>query len=205
MKKAVSILALILLLCAACLAQSPATTTTSAPSTAATTVTTNSATAAAAATTVAVENLQLPTYLAAGAAYDQAVGSNFFFSAIVPVANQSGVYEATTTDLFPSKTVYNGKTVYSLSPAIRQSIHKQLYNDQKNVLLVGGGVGVAFAQATAPATGSSAGVTGEVTVTYVRQLSTHFAFMVPTRAVYLPNVGWYPIVQAAFVFKPGGN
>lgn len=147
-------------------------------------------------------DIKLPTYIAGGAAYNQLAGWNLWFSAIVPVANQSGIYESTTTDLFPTKSLVAGKYVYTFQTSIRQGVHKVVHDDGKNTVLIGGDAGVSFSQSSAPATSQSVGLAGSFTATYVRQLSPHWAVIAPVRALYIQNLGWNPVVEFGFVWKP---
>jgi hypothetical protein len=151
---------------------------------------------------VIASNITLPTYIAGGVAYNQLAGVNLWFSAIVPVVNSSGVYESTTTDLFPTSSVVAGKTVYTFQTSIRQGIHKVVHDDGKNIVLIGGDAGVAFSQSSVTSAGTATGASGSFTVTYVRSITPHFAVMVPVRGLYMPTLGWNPVVEVGLVWKP---
>lgn len=149
-----------------------------------------------------VAAIQLPTYCAIGGAYNQLAGGNLWASAIVPVSNTLGLYESTTADLFPVKTVANGRTAYVFQSSIREGVHKVVHDDGKNMLLIGADGGYAFSQASAAAAGAS-GISASMTLTYVRHLSKSWAVMVPIRALYMSGLGgWNPIVEIGFTWKP---
>jgi hypothetical protein len=152
-----------------------------------------------------IANMTLPAYIAGGGAYNQLAGLNFWASAIVPVSSTAGVYESTTTDLFPVKAVVSGKTAYIFQTSVREGVHKVLHQDPSNMVLFGADAGFSFAQASAAGSATS-GVSAAVTITYVRQLSPTFALMVPIRALYMPTLGgWNPIVEFGIVWKPGAK
>ena len=152
-----------------------------------------------------IANMTLPAYVAGGGAYNQLAGLNFWASAIVPVSSPLGVYESTTTDLFPVKTTVNGKTAYIFTTSVREGVEKVLHEDPSNMVLVGAGAGFSFAQVSAAGSATS-GVSAAVTITYVRQLSKTFALMIPIRALYMPTLGgWNPIVEFGIVWKTGAK
>ena len=149
--------------------------------------------------------MTLPAYVAGGGAYNQLAGLNFWASAIVPVSSTAGVYESTTTDLFPVKATVSGKTAYIFQTSVREGVHKVLHQDTSNMILFGADAGFSFAQASAAGSATS-GVSAAVTLTYVRQLSPTFALMVPIRALYMPTLGgWNPIIEFGIVWKPGAK
>lgn len=166
---------------------------------------------AEAASVAALAALPLPTYIAFGAAYDQQAGFNGFAAAIVPVSNNSGIYEATVGDLYPKANIVSGQKIYTIQASIRQEVHKVIFQDKMNMVLAGVGAGFTFAGSTTASSTTSnstsastaTGATAALTFTYVRQLSKSWAFLIPVRAVYLANLGWKPIVQCAFTWKPG--
>jgi hypothetical protein len=185
MKKFASAFLLTLLLALACLAQAPAATPPP-PS-------------------INLDTISLPAFVGAGATYNQFVGGNIWGSAIYPVANRAGVYLATTADMFPVRSTINGRTGYLFQTSVRQSAHKVLANDGRNMLLFGAGAGYAFGQqATSSGTASISGVSADITVTYIRRLNKFIAVLVPFRALYMPS-GWNPIAQAGIVWTPGGK
>lgn len=144
-----------------------------------------------------VADLKLPTYIAGGGAFNQLAGVNLWASGIIPVSNTMGLYESTTTDLFPVKTTANGRTVYIFQASIRQGIHKVIHDDGKNMALIGADGGYSFAQS------STSGASASITMTYVRHIGKNWAVMVPIRALYMPGLGgWSPIAEVGLCFKP---
>lgn len=166
---------------------------------------TTTTTPAAAATTLA--NVTLPTYIMGGVSFNQLTGAAGFVSAIIPESNSVGLYGSATTDLVPLKTTVNGKSIYLLSGSARAGEHKVVYQDSKNAVLIGGDVGASFAN-SAGGSGVTLGVAGSFTLTYVRQLSPHWAVGIPVRMLYMSNVGpngtgaWNPVVEAGIIWKP---
>ncbi|MGD0869087.1 MAG: hypothetical protein ABSB88_06020 [Bryobacteraceae bacterium] len=117
------------------------------------------------------------------------------------------LYGSATTDLVPLKTTVNGKSIYLLSGSARAGEHKVVYQDSKNAVLIGGDVGASFSN-SAGGSGVTLGVAGSFTLTYVRQLSPHWAVGIPVRMLYMSNVGpngtgaWNPVVEAGIIWKP---
>jgi len=147
-------------------------------------------------------NLQLPSYIAAGGAYNQFVGANLWGSAIIPIAPSIGLYESTTADIFPVKAIINGKAGYIFTTSLRQGFHKVIYQDPKNMGLFGADAGVVLPSGGTPGFSVSAAVTA----TYVRHLNASLALMIPARVVYIPSLGgWNPILEMGIVWKPGGG
>ncbi len=146
----------------------------------------------------------LPTYVMAGLAYNQVAGFNGFFSGLTPVSNQAGMYASATLDLLPILSVdANGKPIYLLSSSARAGLHKVIYNQGPNALLLGGDVGASFSSAAV-----SIAPAGSFTVTFVRQLSPHFAIGIPIRALWVPPTtvggtgGFNPVVELGLVWRP---
>jgi hypothetical protein len=161
-------------------------------------------------TTTPLAPVTLPTYVMFGASYNQFVGVNAFVEAIVPeTAKAGGFYGSMTADLAAAKITINSKTGYALAPSFRAGEHKVLYDNGKNMLLIGGDLGAAF---SAPSSGTLTGVTisvaGSFTVTYLRQLSPHFYVGIPVRMLYMSSAGpngvgaWNPVVEGGLVWKP---
>ncbi|MGD0869078.1 MAG: hypothetical protein ABSB88_05975 [Bryobacteraceae bacterium] len=151
--------------------------------------------------------MTLPTYIMGGISFNQLTGAAGFVSAIVPESNSVGLYGSATTDLVPLKTTVNGKSIYLLSGSARAGEHKVVYQDTKNAVLIGGDIGVSFSN-SAGTSGVTLGVAGSFTITYVRQLSSHWAVGLPIRMLYMSNVGpngagaWNPVVEAGIIWKP---
>jgi hypothetical protein len=160
---------------------------------------------AAAATAAALNSITLPAYVAGGAAYNQFAGANLWGSAVIPFSQSLGLYESTTADVFPVKTVINGKSGYVFTTSVREGVHRVIHQDSKNMLLLGADAGFSFSQASAAGSATS-GISGAVTATYVRQLTASLAFMVPVRMLYVSSLGgWNPIVEMGIVWKPGAS
>ncbi len=158
-------------------------------------------------TATPIANVTLPTYIMGGISFNQLTGAAGFVSSIIPESNSVGLYGSATTDLIPLKTTVNGKSIYLLSGSARAGEHKVLYQDTRNAVLIGGDVGASFSN-TSGTSGVTLGVAGSFTLTYVRQLSAHWAVGVPIRMLYMSNVGpngagaWNPVVEVGFIWKP---
>lgn len=148
-----------------------------------------------------LDSIALPAMFGGGGAYNQFSGSNLFATAIYPVSNKIGMYAAATADLFPVKTNINGKAGYIFQMSTRASVHKVMLTSGKNIFLFGVGGGYAFGVA-ANTTGSTSGISGDVTFTYVRQLTKNLSIVVPIRALYMPSPapGWNPLAQFGFLY-----
>jgi hypothetical protein len=155
----------------------------------------------------------LPTYIMAGLKYDQFTGGSGFVSGIVPESDRFGVYGSATVELVPVKFIDppTGNTRYLLGGSARFGQHKTGYNDGKNMLLFGGDVGASFSSSSSTAGNTatvSLGMAGSFTITYVRQLSPHWALGVPVRMLWMSGVGpngsgaWNPVVELGIVWKP---
>jgi len=176
-------------------------------------------------TATPVGQVTLPSYIMFGGSYNQFTGASAFVSGVVPEVSSVGLYGSATTDLVPVKFVdkATGKVGYLISGSGRLGQHKTVFNDTKsekdasgnivkqsgNMLLIGGDFGASFSQSGAPAnTGVSIGLAGSFTVTYVRQLSVHWAIGVPIRMLWMSGVGpsgtgaWNPVAEFGLVWKP---
>ncbi len=154
----------------------------------------------------ALANVALPTYVMAGASFNQLTGGAGFVSAIVAESQSVGLYGSVTTDLVPLKTTINGKSIYLLSGSVRAGEHKVLYNGPKNMLLIGGDAGASFNNSSSP--GISVGIAGSFTLTYIFKFNAHWAAALPIRMLYMSNVGpngsgaWNPVVEVGVVWHP---
>lgn len=161
-------------------------------------------------TPIPLEDVKLPTYIMAGAAYNQYTGGSGFISGIIPEFNRAGVYGSVTMDLVGVKIVdpVTQKAGYGLTPSLRFGQHKVLYNADKSMLTVGGDFGASFSQAAVPSSGVNIGLSGSFTLTVIRHLSPHFAVGVPVRMLWMSGVGpggtgaWNPVVELGLVWKP---
>jgi hypothetical protein len=152
---------------------------------------------------------QLPAYIMAGLSYNQYTGGSGFVSGIVPESNRAGVYGSATADIVPVK-VFDPVTKrygYALSASARGGQHKVVYNDGRNMLLLGGDLGASFSQSDLSA-GLSIGIAGSFTATYIRQLGPHFGIGMPLRMLWMSGVGpggrgvWNPVGEIGIVWKP---
>ena len=152
---------------------------------------------------------QLPAYIVAGLSYNQYTGGSGFVSGIVPESSRVGVYGSATADIVPVKVLdpVTKRYGYALSASARAGQHKVVYNDGKNMLLLGGDLGASFSQAGL-ASGLSIGLAGSFTATYIRQLGPHFGIGVPLRMLWMSGVGpggrgvWNPVGEIGIVWKP---
>lgn len=168
----------------------------------------------------ALSSITLPTYIAAGGAYNQFAGWNAWASAIIPVSTilpsvkSDTMYESTTADIFPIKSVINGKSGYLLTTSIREGMHRAVIKTPRFTGLVGGDIGYAFTQsATPPATPAAlsstvviptSGISASITATGVWHITKSLSAMVPVRFLYMANAGgWNAIVEVGLVFTPG--
>lgn len=152
----------------------------------------------------------LPTYIAAGASFNQ-LGTprfNFWLSGIVPISNSIGMYEATTVDLLPIEKVdsVTGRKVFTLQSTLREGVHKTLHVDPKNMVMIGGDAGLAFSQSSTTGASTTVNLSASFAVTYVRQINDHFAVIVSIRGVWVPTIGgtgaWNFIPEVGLTWKP---
>src|ERR1035441_4626168 len=112
----------------------------------------------------------LPTYVAAGAAFNQIAShhGNLFTTAGYPVSSSAGVYTSTTADVIPVVLPNpTGKGTYlSFQVTMRQGVHKVIYAKGKLALLLGGDAGAAFSQASPSGTNVNIAASGTGTVIY---------------------------------------
>ena len=145
--------------------------------------------------------MPLPTYIAAGGAYNQFAGANAWVSGIYPISNPAGILMSTTVDIFPIKTTAAGKTGYVFTTSARAGVHRFLYRSGKNEILIGADAGYSWAQAVA-GTSAASGVSAAVTATYVHHFNATWGAMFPVRMLYMPG-GWNPILEGGIVWTPG--
>jgi hypothetical protein len=163
-----------------------------------------------AATSTPLAQVQLPTYIMAGGSCNQFTGCAGFVSAIVPESSSVGLYGSVTTDISAVKIVdpVTKKTGYGLSPSVRAGQHKVVLNANKNMVTMGGDFGASFAQAGGATAGVTIGVAGSFTITYIRQLTDHWAVGIPLRMLWLSGAGpngtgvWNPVVEVGMVWRP---
>ena len=156
-------------------------------------------------TAAAMASMTLPTYLAAGGAYNQFTGPNAWASGIFPISTPAGLLMSTTVDIFPVKTVTAGKTAYIFTTSARAGVHRYIHHGAKDSILAGADAGFSWAQAAA-AGSTTSGVSAAVTITYVHQFNATWGAMFPVRAIYMPTLGgWNPIVEGGIVWTPGGK
>jgi hypothetical protein len=145
-----------------------------------------------------------PTYVGAGAAFNQ-IGNprvNLWATAIYPVASSIGMYSSTTTDIVPVARVdaATGRKYFAFTTSIRQGVHKVVYTSSKFTALLGGDGGVGLSQA-APS-GVDVSLSAAFTATLIYQLSPRWAIAAPIRGIYSGGA-WNLVPEFGFVFKPG--
>jgi hypothetical protein len=144
-----------------------------------------------------------PTYIGAGAAFNQ-IGTprvTIWATAIYPIVSRVGLYSSTTTDIIPvlRTDAATSREYYGFSTSVRQGIHKTVLSSGKFHALVGADAGVEFSQ-YAP-TGVAVAVAGSITGTAVYQLSQKWAVVVPIRALW-QNGAWNLVPEVGIVWKP---
>ena len=149
----------------------------------------------------------LPTYIMAGASYNQFTGGAGFLAGIIPESSSAGLYASVTVDITGTQITdpVTKKTGYGLSPSVRAGEHKVLWNQGKNMLLIGGDVGASFASGVS---GVTIGIAGSFTATYIRQINANFAVGLPVRMLWMSGVGpggsgaWNPVLEFGVIWKP---
>lgn len=144
-----------------------------------------------------------PTYVLAGASFNQ-IGTppvNLIAGAIYPTGNSVLEYTSTIINIVPKTAIVagTGKNFYTFSTSAQQSVHKVIYQGPKFVLLVGGGAGAVFSQASP--SGANVNFAASVTATMAYQLSAKWGIAVPVQGIYTPQ-GWDLVPAIAVVFKP---
>ena len=145
----------------------------------------------------------LPTYVSAGAAFNQ-IGNprvNLFASAIYPIVSSAGVLMSTSTDISPVQiTDPTTKRVYwGFSTSVRQGVHKQLYATGNWYFLLGGDAGAGFSQASPSGLNVSLAASFQATVIY--KFKPQWAIVMPIGGVYV-NGAWNMIPRLGISFKP---
>jgi hypothetical protein len=145
----------------------------------------------------------LPTYVGAGAAYNQ-IGTpiwNIWATAVYPVVNSVGLYASTSTDITPlQKTDPATKRLYwSFTTSVRQGLHKVVMSRGALTFLVGGDAGVGMSQADP--SGVNVGLSGSFTGTAVWKLGKSWAVVVPVRGLWV-NTSWNLIPEIGILFCP---
>jgi hypothetical protein len=147
---------------------------------------------------------KLPTYVGAGAAFNQ-IGTprvNIWATAVYPVVSRVGLYSSTTTDIIPVLRLdaATNRQYYAFSTSIRQGLHKAIFTSGKFVMLVGGDAGIEMSQGTPPS-GAVVSVAAAFTGTAVYQISSKWAVMVPVRGLW-QNGAWNLVPEVGIVWKP---
>lgn len=144
----------------------------------------------------------LPTYVLAGASFNQ-IGSprwNFVAEALYPTGSSTLEYTSTAVNIIPAiSTTSTGQKFYTFQTTAQQSVHKILYQTGKFMLLVGGGLGASFSQASP--TGTNVTVAASFTCTPVYQFSKRWGIAFPVQGIYTTQ-GWDLVPAATVVFKP---
>ena len=145
----------------------------------------------------------LPTYIGAGAAFNQ-IGTprvNIWATAIYPIASSVGVYSSTTTDIIPVLTTdaATKRQYYGFSTSVRQGVHKSLYTNSKFTALIGGDAGVGLSQAVP--SGINVSLAGSFTMTGIYQINKSWSVVVPVRCLW-QNASWNLVPEVGIMFKP---
>ncbi len=91
------------------------------------------------------------------------------------------------------------RTFYTFQSTLQQSVHKQIYQSSKFVLLLGGGAGATFSQASP--SGTNVNIAASFTLTPGFQLSPKWGIIIPVQGIYTV-AGWDLVPAVAVVFKP---
>ena len=147
----------------------------------------------------------MPAAILIAPAYNQ-LGSprwTMVVSAVYPAKESLKLYASTTAEVFPVKATdpKTGKPFYSIQGSMRQGLHRELYSVGRFRLLVGGDVGPGFSQADP--SGINVSFTSSFIATPVVALTDSVFFSVPVRMLYIPSVGWNPVVEPGIVIKIG--
>jgi hypothetical protein len=155
----------------------------------------------------------LPAYIGGGASFNQ-LGTpryNFWTAGIIPISSSVGMFESTTVDLIPIAQVdsVTKRTVYTLQTSLREGLHKTLYRNAKNMMLVGGDAGLSFSQSSATGSAVTVNMSASFALTYIRQITSHVSFVLPIRGVWVPTVGgtgaWNFIPECGILISLGGS
>ena len=157
---------------------------------------------------VPVQSLTIPSYVGAGASFNQIGTPRFtmFATAVVPISSTAGVYTSSTADIIPIIKIDSatGRKFYTFQTSLRQGAHKVLYDNKKVAFLLGGDIGPGFSGSTG--SGMNVGLTGSLTATFVYQFHQHWAFIMPIRGFMSNNTGGFGVMnlipEAGFVWKP---
>lgn len=160
----------------------------------------------------------LPTAVSAVAEFNQ-LGSprwSLGISAIYAPSAQSsiGMYDSTTADVVPvkAKDPASGKSFYALNASIRQGVHERIFcagtftdpitkaTGPRGCFLLGGDLGPGFQNS--PSGVSVSATASFVATTWIR-VNRWLGVVVPIRMLYIPAVGFNPVVQAGLSFNPG--
>lgn len=156
-----------------------------------------------------LSGVTLPTYIFGGVSYDQTLGFSGVVSSVIPESNAVGLLGTVTVNFAPFKYLnpITGKTVYLLSYSARAGQFKTLYNDGKNMVVLGGDLGASFASAP-NANSVSVGFSGSFSAGYFRQLSAHLGVGGIVRFLYEPSIGpagavtFNAVPEFGLVWKP---
>jgi hypothetical protein len=117
-------------------------------------------------------------------------------------AGNVGIYGSTTADVSPVHATdpTTGRKFYAVSAAVRQGVHKDIFDSGKFSFLLGGDVG--------PSLSSSNGSTlvnfsTSFVATGLYQASPAVSVIVPVRMLYIANAGWNPVLEAGIVINLG--
>jgi hypothetical protein len=153
--------------------------------------------------TVNFPAIPMPVAVSAFGEFNQ-LGSPRFtmgISAIYPVAGSAGIYGTTTADILPvlATDPTTGKKFYAISTSVRQGFHKDLFDVGNASFLLGADVGPSFNQASP--SGINVNFSSSFVATAIYQVTPVFSFLVPVRMLYVPKIGWNPIIEAGVLIN----
>ena len=128
----------------------------------------------------------------AGVSWNQFNGAAGFVSAIMPESNSVGLYGSVTTDITAVKIVdpvtgedrLRPESLRARRPAQGRPERQQEHGDRSAATSAR-----RSRRPAARASGVTIGVAGSFTITYIRQLTDHWAVGVPLRMLWLSGAG----------------
>lgn len=154
-------------------------------------------------TNTATTTPTMPTYVIAGAAVNagsEGAKLNFFGSAIYPVSVPLKTYTSSTVFATPMIKTINGRRTITATTQVRQDFHRRVYQSGRTTLLIGGGAGGAFSQASPDGTNLNlaAGFVG----TLVHRFSERWGIAIPIQGAYVSGFGWAFAPAVGILYKP---
>lgn len=160
-------------------------------------------------TTPPAPSFTLPTAVSAVGSFDQ-FGSPRFSLGIsamyAPTAQSNlGMYNTTTADIFPVKKLNPATNTmgYFLNASIRQGVHEKIASfgsTHRTTFLLGADVGPGFQSTTS---GISLSANASFVFTTIVKLNSWLNFVAPERMLYIPSLGFNPVIQAGLSVRLG--